>query len=121
MGYGGRRPCRINACESPSCSNVVADSGSSVASLSMMFRQFQMTLGGHCGVIQVSDLLQAVLSSPLSVMFDVRVETTAPEQNEQKRSKDEVLCMETMLGSQAVYTCPIRHTGLRRPEQRVYK
>ena len=84
----------------------------------MILRQFQVTLGGHCGVVQISFFLQAVLNSPLSVVFDVRVETTAPEQKEHKRSKDEVLFMETILGSQAICTAPIRYTGLRRAEQR---
>ena len=72
-------------------------------------------------MIQASDLLQAVLSSPLSVVFVVRVETTAPEHKKHKRSKDEVLSIETMLGSQAIGTAPIRYTGLRRAEQRAYK
>ena len=87
----------------------------------MILRQFRMTLGGHCGAVQISLSLQAVLCSPLSVVFDVRVETTAPKQKELKRSKDEVLFMEPMLGSQAIYTAPIRYIGLRRAEQKAYK
>ena len=84
----------------------------------MILRQFQMTLGGHSGSVQAPLLLQAVLCSPLSVVFDVRVGTTAPEQKEHKRSKDKVLFMETILGSQATCTAPIRYTGLQRAEQR---
>lgn len=84
----------------------------------MIFRQFQATLGGHCGLVQTSLSLQAVFISPLSVVFDVSVETTAPEQKEHKRSKYEVLIMETILSSQAICTAPIQYTGLRRAEQR---
>ena len=79
----------------------------------MILRQFQETLGGHCGLIQTSLFLQAILLSPVSVVFDIRFETTAPEQKEYKRSKYEVLIMETILGTQAICTAPIQYTQQR--------
>ena len=88
----------------------------------MISRQFNPILAGHSGAVQTSVFLHTVLiPGLLSVVFAVEVETTVPNKEEHKRSKDEVLFMETMLGSQAICTAPIRYTGLQGADQRAYK
>ena len=88
----------------------------------MISRQSNPTLAGHRGAVQTSVFLHTVLiPGLLSVVCAVEVETTVPNNEEHKRSKDEILFMETILGSQAICTAPIRYTGLRRADQRAYK
>lgn len=85
----------------------------------MISRQFNPILAGHCGAVQTSVFLHTVLIP--GVVFTVEVETTVPNKEEHKRSKDEVLFIETMLSSQSICTAPIRYTGLQGADQRAYK
>lgn len=65
-------------------------------------------------VVQTAVSLQTVLNSltPLSVESGDKIEATARSGREYKRSKGEVLFIQTILGIQAMNTAPIQYMGL---------